>query len=498
MSEYESVPEVADEELSSRPETAGRQTPENQQGDRSDVEEGMSDTLSVDELSDPKVLENSAAGSGSRDSGARSEERRKRAPPDLSVSGGWAADAAYAEELKEAKAARKEARGVKRAARKAEVEEMRRRGDKPPQPCRNCRGDHWTDTCTAPTTMPPPPSQAPATPKRKRGKKRGRESAHASPHKNHRRSASSSAVSMGEGAKTAPLDYTSAPRPESSRASSVSRASTIPGGVELVKPPPFPAIALRQRKADAGAGAPKKAQPVPTRRQKAGGRSEVTDQSRFVDGKWLYLLMPAALRGSSAPATCQVVDALVNNNILEGGAFNECFSHDKKGWLVHCISRQLMAGAASKAFLILGKEATTSVYHTEGPCVFVAHRVGPASPAEKRPEVVRQITAVDALKGSKFWLGYLDYKFVVGSKLLLIFETSPGVHRFNVYVGDASVGFEKPFEVRFVMADQDKRCDFCHGEHLTRTCGQAAPVVLPLDHPCSNVLLGERPLDAQT
>ena len=86
----------------------------------------MSDTLSIDELSDPKVLENnSVSRSESRDSGARSEERRKRALPDLSAPGGWAANMTYVEEQKEAKAARKEARGMKRAARKAEVEEMR-------------------------------------------------------------------------------------------------------------------------------------------------------------------------------------------------------------------------------------------------------------------------------------------------------------------------------------------------------------------------------------
>ena len=346
--------------------------------------------------------------------------------------------------------------------------------------------------------MPPP--RAPATPKRKRGKKRGRESVQASPHKLHRRTASSSVASGSEGTPLGvPLNYTRPSGPQSSRASSVLRVSTIPGGVELVAAPPLmPAIALRQRNMEAVAHVPKKAQPVPTRRQKVGGRSGTGEDSRFADGKWLYLLMPAALRGSSAPATCEVVDALVDNQILAGGTFDECFSHDKKGWLVHCGSRQAVSDAASKAFLVLGKEATTSVYYTVGPSVFVVHNVGPARPEEKRPEVVEQIAALEVFKGCKFWIGYLDYKFVVGSKLLLIFERSPGVHRFCVSVGDASVGYEKPFEVRFVMADQEKRCDFCHGGHLTRTCAQTAAVRLPLGHPCLEVLLEERPLDAQT
>ena len=52
-------------------------------------------------------------------------ERRKRAPPDLFKPDGWAADAAYAEEFREVKVARKEIRLIKKTIRKIEVKEMR-------------------------------------------------------------------------------------------------------------------------------------------------------------------------------------------------------------------------------------------------------------------------------------------------------------------------------------------------------------------------------------
>ena len=42
-----------------------------------------------------------------------------------------------------------------------------------------------------------------------------------------------------------------------------------------------------------------------------------------------------------------------------------------------------MDAGANKTFAVLGKEASTSVYHTSGPCVFVAVHAGPAALADK-------------------------------------------------------------------------------------------------------------------
>ena len=55
-------------------------------------------------------------------------------------------------------------------------------------------------------------------------------------------------------------------------------------------------------------------------------------------------------------------------------------------------------------------------------------------------------------------------------KLLLIFEKSSGVYRFNIYIKNANVRFNKLFEIRFIIMNQNKRCDFCYDEHLIRTC----------------------------
>ena len=38
-------------------------------------------------------------------------------------------------------------------------------------------------------------------------------------------------------------------------------------------------------------------------------------------------------------------------------------------------------------------------------------------------------------------------------KLLLIFEKNSGVHRFNVYIENANVRFDKSFEIRFVITN---------------------------------------------
>ena len=100
---------------------------------------------------------------------------------------------------------------------------------------------------------------------------------------------------------------------------------------------------------------------------------------------------------------------------------------------------------------------------------------------------------ISIFNGIRFWLGYHDYKFVVGSKFVLIFERSPGVHKFTVPIGEANAGFEKPFDLQFAMADQGKRCDFCHGGHLLWNCKKTLAVTVPKEHPFYSVLLEARP-----
>ena len=40
--------------------------------------------------------------------------------------------------------------------------------------------------------------------------------------------------------------------------------------------------------------------------------------------------MFATLKKNNASATCEIVDALINNKVLARNTFDECFSHNKK------------------------------------------------------------------------------------------------------------------------------------------------------------------------
>ena len=132
------------------------------------------------------------------------------------------------------------------------------------------------------------------------------------------------------------------------------------------------------------------------------------------------------------------------------------------------------------------------MYHIIRFYVFVVYRVESVFSKKKRSKIMKQIKIIDALKRSKFWLSYLNYKFVIEFKLLLIFEKSPSVYRFNVYIKNANVRFDKLFEIRFIITNQNKWCDFYYNEHLTRTCDQTILMKLSLKYLCSNVLLKER------
>ena len=50
----------------------------------------------------------------------------------------------------------------------------------------------------------------------------------------------------------------------------------------------------------------------------------------------MYITMLPTLRGSDVPALWEAIDVLVSKKVLAGRTFNKCFSHNKKGWLVHC------------------------------------------------------------------------------------------------------------------------------------------------------------------
>ena len=93
------------------------------------------------------------------------------------------------------------------------------------------------------------------------------------------------------------------------------------------------------------------------------------------------------------------------------------------------------------------------MYHIMRLCVFVIYRIESVFSEEKRSKMMKQIKIINALKKSKFWLNYLNYKFVIEFKLLLIFEKSSSVYRFNVYIKDANVRFDKSFEIRFMMTN---------------------------------------------
>ena len=80
--------------------------------------------------------------------------------------------------------------------------------------------------------------------------------------------------------------------------------------------------------------------------------------------------------------------------------------------------------------------------------------------------------------------------------LFLIFEKSSNIYRFNVYIKNANVKFDKPFKIRFVIMNQNKRCDFCYNEHLIRICNQTISIKLSLRHFCSDVLLKKKPFNA--
>ena len=84
MSDYASVSEITDKELNSRLKTIDKQTFKNQQDDRSDVKNNISNTL-INELSDSKVLDIFIIRSEFRDFEARFEKHRKHAPFNLSA-----------------------------------------------------------------------------------------------------------------------------------------------------------------------------------------------------------------------------------------------------------------------------------------------------------------------------------------------------------------------------------------------------------------------------
>ena len=112
-----------------------------------------------------------------------------------------------------------------------------------------------------------------------------------------------------------------------------------------------------------------------------------------------------------------------------------------------------MINAINKVFFILGKKTIMSVYYIIRFYVFITHRVGLAFSKKKKSKMMKQIKIMKTLKENKFWLNYLNYKFVIEFKLLLIFEKSSSVYQFNIYIENANVRFNKFFKIRFVITN---------------------------------------------
>ena len=61
-----------------------------------------------------------------------------------------------------------------------------------------------------------------------------------------------------------------------------------------------------------------------------------------------------------------------------------------------------MINATSKIFFILKKKAIMSVYHIMRPYMFIVYRIEFVFSKKKRPEVMKQIKIINALKKNKF------------------------------------------------------------------------------------------------
>ncbi|KAF6223876.1 hypothetical protein HO173_013097 [Letharia columbiana] len=258
---------------------------------------------------------------------------------------GWAADKEDADrralEKQERKERRRAEKDRQREERQEAAEESRLRGEDPPQPCKFCKQNHWSQDCDRPTGKTAPPSSPPEMPT----SKRGRADTLGSPQ-----------LPVKKKTKKAWLQETS-----SIRASSPAARSETSGGVALPsRAKPKPKSRLRPPHTPV-----QESKVVPTRRSEKGGGTAAPAVSALGDGRWLYLKMPSELRGKqNEPTLRQITEGL--EEIMELKNVVSAEPHDAKGWMVYCHSSAVVEEAKNRSFHIGSAIVHAVGYHAAG------------------------------------------------------------------------------------------------------------------------------------
>jgi len=434
--------EIVESPQPAAPETPDRRNSENRPGSNQEERMSLERSDSPDELlrSNKKIAVNDGKKS-KKDPGAKSSSS-KRTLPNINQPGGWAADQEDLEETQEEKQARRETKKALKAqkleAHKARVEEAKKRGDPPSQPCHHCGGEHWTEDCLV-------PAQVNIGSKDKA--KRGRADTLGSPQKPARKKSHQN-IALGS----------------PTRGSSPATSTTSGGVVLTVRP--------KQSKSKLGPSHKQESKTVPTRRKEKVGTSttrstEAPTLSEFADGKWLYLKMPAALRGAGNEPNMRAVMTGIAT-MMDQQDVTDLFAYDDKGWMAKCRTPEAVEANKSKQFLIRGHTVTTSRYHAVGPQAYFSRRC--ASGHIDYDLLAQQIAGVLELRGTRFWLGYEEVRGVIGHKAVVVFESSPGMHKFEFPVGRPGPGHVTSFSVRFVLANLVGVCDVCKEGHSIFDC----------------------------
>ena len=433
------------------PETADRRDTENQPGSDRGVQ-------SSDETDLPR-----------RSEVIEEEPKKPSTLSSLPPSSSWADDAEDKEE-RIAEKARKKAEKAKRkeekaAARHLQAEKDRADGKPPSQPCRYCKEPHWSEDCPnrerdeeptppssqIPHSSPPQPS-LPVFPRGNSKRGRAESSLGASPSKPARKKSKVDSLrtegSSARGSSPSPMTIrkkqsSSSLRPQATAGARAQKSKSAPKpdttGVKTVE----------------------------TRRGERARAGQAEIEPALAEGHWIHLRLPRCRRGPNQVSNKLLLEAVTAVGLLK---FSRSKALGEKGWVAMLNSAAEVAQAAGQSFVLAEGEEPVAItqYHKEGPQVYVAKKGG--ENVASRGMIASQIS--QRFNGVDYWMAVDEWRGSAGPNVVIVFASSPNLHKFDVPLGQPGRGHQTPFRVYFGLANLDAAiCEVCAGTgHNVLSC----------------------------
>lgn len=315
--------------------------------------------------------------------------------------------------------------------KRQEAREARKRGDPPPNPCKECGSmDHWLKKC---------PVRAEKI-ETKRKEKEAKEKAEAQERKEAKKKAKTLETPSSMKKRQREVDN-DGPKSKKARQDSI--------------------LSIQSSATDVSVR--------PTK------RPEREESDSFSDGSRLVIKLPPGLKGE--PAVTDILRVWNTANLPHKPQRLTTLKSDHwSAIMVNSAQAEACAGKTltwKKGLLGLKKDETTSIetYSKSGPSSFVCTKI---STMEDRDIITKICQYVS--ETTTFWYGKDMYDGVEGGSRLLVFSKP---QKFN----ELTFTMARNYKVLFRAVDRNAKCVVCRGPHKVVTCGAwVATTDVPPEH----------------